>query len=122
RRRRGPAGDREHRAGVEPVPGQERLLARAGADHRGDAGRLPAGPDPAHPYLGGDDRHTPPLPPPPAQPAAPPARPPSPRPCGPPYPPASSPAWPPISGSGPPGTSRTAPPWPRRAPPPPWSC
>ena len=29
--RRGPAGDRQHRAGGQPVPGQERLLAGAGA-------------------------------------------------------------------------------------------
>jgi len=44
RRRRGPARYREHRASVEPVPGQEHLLVGHGPDHRGDSGRHPLTP------------------------------------------------------------------------------
>ena len=56
RRRRGTARDRQHRAGRQPVPGEERLLAGPGVDHRHHPVGLPAGSHPAHPDLHGHHR------------------------------------------------------------------
>ena len=56
-RRGGPPGHRQHRARGQPVPGQERLLARARAHHRGDRlAPIPLAADPAHPHLDGHHR------------------------------------------------------------------